>query len=431
MLSIIHLLQVDHRELHLNSILKLNAYLLKFPSHLVGDFNIHFDDVTKSEPLRNLLDAFNLLEHVNSPTYKTGHTLDLVISSDSDILVSSVVVYPDLISDHHCIALTLNILKPSTETAAAFCDDIKSTCSTICGALVDGQHVDDLILTYNTCLSDCLDKHAPWRNVRRKSNSPHPQYDIKVDEARRKRRSCENVWRRTQLEIYHQIYIKAHDDCTTTIARKKTQHYCRQLQNTNNKDMFSILRSFDVQRLQLPEFCSMVDGCDTFSRFFQEKIDKLLVNLYRTTAVEPEPGKTPCFTASIEVFELTTTAKISNILGITSKACILDPLPTKQLSDNVESMVPSITYVTNASLENTVMSVLLKHAIVRPLLKKQSLNKDILSNYCTISNLSHLAKVIEKVVARKITLIYPNSECKIVSNQPTGRTIQQKQRCCV
>ena len=30
-------------------------------------------------------------------------------------------------------------------------------------ALVDGQHVDDLILTYNTCLSDCLDKHAPCR----------------------------------------------------------------------------------------------------------------------------------------------------------------------------------------------------------------------------------------------------------------------------
>ena len=57
--------------------------------------------------------------------------------------------------------------------AAAFCDDIKSTCTTVY-ALVDGQHVDDLILTYNTCLSDCLDKHAPWRNVRIKSNSPLP-----------------------------------------------------------------------------------------------------------------------------------------------------------------------------------------------------------------------------------------------------------------
>ena len=154
---------------------------------------------------------------------------------------------------------------------------------------VDGQHVDDLILTYNTFLSDCLDKHAPWRNVRIKSNSPHPWYDTEVDEARRKRRVCENVWRRTQLEIHRQIYIKAGDDCTTMFARKKTQHYREQLQNANIKDMFSILRSFDVQRLQLPAFCLMVDGCDTFSRFIPEKIDKLLVNLHRTTAVDSEP----------------------------------------------------------------------------------------------------------------------------------------------
>ena len=229
----------------------------------------------KSEPLRNLLNAFNLLQHVNSPTHKTGHTLDLVINSDNDNLLSFVVIYPDLISDHHCIALTLNILKPSTETsviakrnfrkvdAAAFCDDIKSTCSTMC-AHVDGQHVDDLIFTYNTCLSDCLDKHAPWHNVRIKSNSPHPWYDTEVDEARRKRRSCENVWRRTQLETHHQIYIKARDDCTTMIARKRrTQHYRGQLQNANNKYMFSILRSFDVQRLQIPKTAAataLVDG---------------------------------------------------------------------------------------------------------------------------------------------------------------------------
>ena len=121
-----------------------------------------------------------------------------------------------------------------------------------------------------------------------------------------------------------------------------------------------------------------------------------------------------------------------NILGITGKACILDPIPTKQLSDNVESMVLIITYVTNASLENAVMPALLKHAIVRPLLKKQSLNKDILSNYRPISNLSHLAKVIEKTLSHEeLSLIIPNSECKIVSNQPTGRTIQKKQHSCV
>ena len=59
----------------------------------------------------------------------------------------------------------------------------------------------------------------------------------------------------------------------------------------------------------------------------------------------------------------TTTADISNILGITGKTCILDPLPTKQLSDNVESIVSIITYVTNASVENAVMPARRHHYI--------------------------------------------------------------------
>ena len=72
---------------------------------------------------------------------------------------------------------------------------------------------------------------------------------------------------------------------------------------------------------------------------------------------------------------------VRTILGTTHKTCTLDPLPTKQLNDNMESVIPIITYITNALLESAVMPVVLKQAIVRPLLKKQSLDKDILNNY--------------------------------------------------
>ena len=99
-----------------------NAYLREasvsvIPTIIVGDFNVHFDDETKSEPLHNLLEPFNMLQHVHSPTYTTGHTLYLVTSNDRDNLVSSVVVYPDSISDDYRIELTLNASKPSVETS--------------------------------------------------------------------------------------------------------------------------------------------------------------------------------------------------------------------------------------------------------------------------------------------------------------------------
>ena len=172
-----------------------------------------------------------------------------------------------------------------------------------------------------------------------------------MDDAREKKRKWENMWSRTKLEIHRQLYVTARDDYTTIISAKKTEYYRGQLQNTNNKNMFLILRSLDVHQMQLPEFCSMKEGCYTLSRFFQDKFDKLLTNLHCHTAVDPAADETPCFTDSIHVFEPTTMAEITTISGTTDKTCTLDHLPTKQLNDNMESVVPFITYITNASLE--------------------------------------------------------------------------------
>ena len=109
-----------------------------------------------------------------------------------------------------------------------------------------------------------------------------------------------------------------------------------------------------------------------------------------------------CFTDCIDVFDRTTKTEITAICTATKKTCVLDPLPANQLTDNITSIVPAITRITNASLDEGVMPNSLKHAIVRPLLKKPSLDKDTLSSYRPVSNLTQLSKVIEKVVALRI-----------------------------
>ena len=58
----------------------VEASISVIPTVIVGDFNIHFDDTRKSEPLRTLLESYNLTQHVQSPTHQTGHILDLVMS---------------------------------------------------------------------------------------------------------------------------------------------------------------------------------------------------------------------------------------------------------------------------------------------------------------------------------------------------------------
>ena len=56
----------------------------------------------------------------------------------------------------------------------------------------------------------------------------------------------------------------------------------------------------------------------------------------------------------------------------------------------------------NSSLENGDFPDTLKTALVKPLLKKSSLNPDIFKHYRPVSNLSFLSKVIEKVLAKRL-----------------------------
>ena len=91
------------------------------PAVLVGDFNIHYDDLSKADKLIDLLDTFGLIQHVKTPTHIHGHILDLVISWAVDQSVASVTVKPMSIADHHCIDCVLamrsvNVLMFLSET---------------------------------------------------------------------------------------------------------------------------------------------------------------------------------------------------------------------------------------------------------------------------------------------------------------------------
>ena len=71
-------------------------------------------------------------------------------------------------------------------------------------------------------------------------------------------------------------------------------------------------------------------------------------------------------------------AETRKILLATVKTCELDLLPGCQFKDSIKSLVPVINKITNASLGSGVITQELKEAVVRPLIKKPTLDRDVL-----------------------------------------------------
>ena len=84
------------------------------------------------------------------------------------------------------------------------------------------------------------------------------------------------------------------------------------------------------------------------------------------------------------------------------KTCDLDPLPHALYSDCLPHLLPFITDIINHYLKTGSVLDSIKTAIVCPLLKKHNLGANELKNYRSVSNLSFLSKLLEKVILEQL-----------------------------
>ena len=88
------------------------------------------------------------------------------------------------------------------------------------------------------------------------------------------------------------------------------------------------------------------------------------------------------------------------ILSSPNKFCELDAIPTFLLKSCLHTLIVIITKIINVSLSSGVSPSHFEHAHLIPLLKKPSLPANYINSYTciSISNLSFISKVLEKVV---------------------------------
>lgn len=122
-----------------------------------------------------------------------------------------------------------------------------------------------------------------------------------------------------------------------------------------------------------------------FADFLCEKFEAIRNDLFtRYTPVANSLGDAQACSAKLTEFECMTEHQVKSLANSSVlKTCSLDPLPASIMRDCMDVLLP--VKMINMSIETATMPVQLKEAIIRPKLKKESLNHEVYANFRPIS----------------------------------------------
>ncbi len=118
------------------------------------------------------------------------------------------------------------------------------------------------------------------------------------------------------------------------------------------------------------------------------------------------PDSTSINFSPLSCFAPATEEEVLNVIKRSpNKSSILDPIPTWLLKEkeNIKCLLPVFTEIINSSLSTGTFPSAARCAIIRPILKKASLDKNHLNNYRPVSNLTFLGKILEKIICSRLT----------------------------
>ena len=153
----------------------------------------------------------------------------------------------------------------------------------------------------------------------------------------------------------------------------------------------------------LPNVFDKSDLPDIFSNYFNDIIKAIRAE-FPTHDTPSASTYTPIEPAlQLNNFEPVTHKEIFQIISDSpSKSCELDSIPTKLFKKCLNELLPIITEIINYSLRTGIVPDKFKTAIVKPLIKKPSLDPNCLKNYRPVSNLSFLSKLLERVILKQL-----------------------------
>ena len=221
------------------------------------------------------------------------------------------------------------------------------------------------------------------------------------------RRKAERMMQKTKLMVHQLIYKELCFRSNKILLQCKIDYYSNKIADIGNdhKKLFKLSISLlgNNNEVALPSHQSEFELSNHFGHFFLDKIERIRSSLLMASEdigdMDPLWADVRFEGRSLTDFTPASVDEVRKIiLKAPCKACELDPI----LKTCLDSVPTTITTIINLSLSTSVVPTSFKGAIVRPLLKKPGLDKDIPKNYRPVSNFPFISKVLEKVVERRL-----------------------------
>ena len=326
----------------------------------IGDFNIHVDDSSDSDTITfmDLLDSYNMLNKVTFPTHVKHHSLDLVIE-DRDNTVVSNVKEGMFLSDHCFVHSTLDIIIPKLKECLltfrklklidhlTLKSDIEESLNKI--GLQNSTNDQQLVASYNTILSELLEKHTPLRTKKVKQSHRQPWFDNRIRREIIIRRKKERTYRSDPMEYNLNAFYQQCRFVSNIIKTTKRTYYTQKLADnkTNFKQIFEISNKllYKNEPVPLPSTDNKKNLADKFNEFFITKIDKIMDSLVQTTSHQINKDyiedKFETDKRLHEFRPLTLEETINLVKSAAPKSCNLNPIPTINLTGTIGRHSPN------------------------------------------------------------------------------------------
>ncbi len=379
---------------------------------IAGDVNIHLDeDELYSTRFRDILDTFNIHQHVNFSTHRLGHTLDMIATFKDNPAITNIVANEYDVSHHFLVDFEVDVHPETRQYTTINYRNIKDINFVQFQADVnnkltisDSHSLADGIKSYNEVLTSVLNEQAPMKSRNIKKVPDSPWFDGEYSNLRRLRRKAEKEYKRTGFNEHKYNYQNLRKQTTNLAYEKKKKYYAEKLDTHNRKTLFSVVNKLldKNQEVTLPDANSDNELAESFMNYFINKIDiirsKFPGESSNTISIVEAGGN------KLSVFEPASIGEIHQIIlthGI--KCSHEDPMPASVLKNNIDLFLPIWTKLVNMSLAQGSMECL-KDAILIPFIKELDhlVDKNNLKNYRPVSNLLFVGKLIERVVSVRL-----------------------------